>query len=151
MSIRLSVFSFTDNNLLSVHNTIMAGFYRFTFISKLFESVRYKTYNKTCSTSEDSGPPAHPCSLIRVFADRMYLLQLPGYSKRNKRVPLSYLVAVQADLSLCWSHRSYCRICRVLAHLTSRVLMPCGGRKTLLALHHSTVYIICTFVITEPI
>ena len=43
-----------------------------------------KTYNKTCATSEDSDQPAHPRSLIRVFADRMSLLQPPGYSKRDK-------------------------------------------------------------------
>ena len=37
-----------------------------------------KTYNKTCVTSENSDQPAHPRSLIRVFADRkdaLYSLQ----------------------------------------------------------------------------
>ena len=38
-------------------------------------------YNKICATSEDSDQPAHPRSLIRVFADRMCLLQPPGYPK----------------------------------------------------------------------
>ena len=32
--------------------------------------------------------------------------------------PLPYILGdVQADLSLCWSHSSYCRFCRALAHL----------------------------------
>ena len=34
----------------------------------------YKTYSKACATSEDSDQPVYPCSLIRVFADRMCLL-----------------------------------------------------------------------------
>ena len=45
----------------------------------------------------------------------MCLLQSPGYPKRDKREPLPYWVDVQADPSLCWSHRSYCRFCRALA------------------------------------
>ena len=76
-----------------------------------------KTYNKTCATSEDSDQPAHPRSLIRVFADRMCLLQPPGYPKKYKRGPSPYWMDVQADLSLCWSHRSYCRFCRAQAHI----------------------------------
>ena len=63
------------------------------------------------ATSEDSYQPAHPRSLIRVFADRMCLLQPPGYPKRDERELLPYWVDVQADLSLCWSHKSYCRSC----------------------------------------
>ena len=45
------------------------------------EPAHYKTYNETCAISEDSNQTAHPRSLIRVFADRMYLLQPPGYPK----------------------------------------------------------------------
>ena len=60
---------------------------------------------------------AHPRSLMGVFADRMCLLQPPGYSKRNKREVLPYWVNLQADLSLCWSHWSYCKFFRVLAHI----------------------------------
>ena len=52
---------------------------------------RQKTYSKTCATSEDSDQPAHPRSLIRVFADRMCLGQPPGYPKRDKREPLPTL------------------------------------------------------------
>ena len=35
----------------------------------------------------------------------------------EKTRPLLYWVNIQADLNLCWSHRSYCRFCRALAHL----------------------------------
>ena len=66
----------------------------------IFEPAHDKTYNKTCATSEDSGQPAHPRRLIRVLADRMCLLQPPGYPKRDKGEVLPYLVDVQADLRL---------------------------------------------------
>ena len=39
-------------------------------------------YNNTYATSEDSDQPAHPRSLIRIFADRMCLLQTLGYQKK---------------------------------------------------------------------
>ena len=48
---------------------------------------------------------------------RMCLLQPPGYPKWNKRDPLTYWIDVQADLSLCWWYRSYCKFCRALAEL----------------------------------
>ena len=76
-----------------------------------FEPAQDKTYNKPCVTSENSDQPAHPRSLIRVFTDRMCLLRPPGCQKRNKREHLPYWVDVQADLSLYWLHRSYCRFC----------------------------------------
>ena len=87
------------------------------------EPAHYKTYNKTCATSEDSDQPAHPRSLIRVFADCLCRLQPPGYPKRDIREPLPYWVDVQADLSLCWSQRSYCRFCRALAHFLHLIQM----------------------------
>ena len=52
-----------------------------------------------------------------VFADCMCSLQPPGYPKRDKLEPLAYWVDVQADPSLCWLHRSYCRFCPVLPHM----------------------------------
>ena len=89
----------------------------FSWRNKRNEPGHDKTYNKTCATSEDSDQPAHLRSLIRVFADRMCLLQPPGYPKRDKQIPLPYWVEVQADLSLCWLHRSYSRFCCVLAQI----------------------------------
>ena len=40
-----------------------------------------------------------------------------GLSKEDKREPLPHWVDVQADLNLCWSHRSDWRFCRALAHM----------------------------------
>ena len=54
-------------------------------VIKTWEPAHDKTYNKTCAISEGSDQPAHPRSLIRVFADRMCPLQPPGYPKRDKR------------------------------------------------------------------
>ena len=45
------------------------------------------------------------------------LLQPPSYPKRDKQKPLPYWMDVDADLSLCWLHRSYCRFCHELAHI----------------------------------
>ena len=42
---------------------------------------------------------------IRIFVDRMCLLQPPGYPKRDEREPLPYWVDAQDDLSLCWSNK----------------------------------------------
>ena len=59
----------------------------------------------------------HICTVWSVFADSMCPLQPPGYPKRDEREPLPYWMDIQANPSLCWSHRSYCRFCRALAHL----------------------------------
>ena len=67
----------------------------------VFVLVHDKACNKTCTTSKDSDQPAHPCSLIGVFADRICLLQPPGYPKRDNWEALLCWVDVQADLSLC--------------------------------------------------
>ena len=64
----------------------------------------------TYATSECSDQHAHLRSLIRLFADRICFLQPLGYPNMDKREHLPYWVDVQADLSLCWSHRSYCRV-----------------------------------------
>ena len=89
--------------------------YKHKWINKKNEPAHDKTYNKTCATRLRSV-----CASVRlrsVFADRMCLLQHLGYSKRDKGEPLPYLVNAQADLSLCWSHRSYCRFCCALAEI----------------------------------
>ena len=80
------------------------------------EQSHDKTYNKTCATCEDFDQTAHPRSLIRVLAVCMCLLQPQGYSKRYEQEPLPFWVDVQADLSVSWSHRSYCRVCCAPAH-----------------------------------
>ena len=73
------------------------------------------------ATSEDSDQPEHPRSLIRICVDRMCLLQPPGYPKKYKREHLPYWVDAQADLSLRWSHKSYCWFCRALDHIVMNV------------------------------
>ena len=54
---------------------------------------------------------------ISFFPDHMCLLQPSGYSKRDKQKSLPYWVDLHAELSLCWSHRSYCRFYLALAHI----------------------------------
>ena len=51
----------------------------------MYKPANDKTYDKTCVTSEDLDQPAHPRSLIRVFADRMCHLQSTGYPKRESK------------------------------------------------------------------
>ena len=63
------------------------------------------------------------CAIWSVFTDGMCLVEPPGYLKRVKREPLPYWVDVQADLSLCWSYRSFCRFCCVLAQLYMYIWM----------------------------
>ena len=62
-----------------------------------------RTAKPTCSISEYSDQPAHPRRLIRVFTDCLWLLQLPGYPKKDEGEPLSHGVDVQSVLSLRWS------------------------------------------------
>ena len=58
---------------------------QFKSIGELYnEPVHDNTYYKTCATSEDLDQPAYSRNLIRVFADHMYLLQPPGYPKRER-------------------------------------------------------------------
>ena len=87
------------------------------YLFKMNEPAHNKTYSKSCATSKVSDQPAHLRRLIRVLAYRMFLLL--GYSKRDERGPLPYRIDVQADLSLCCSHRSYCRFCGALVGIIS--------------------------------
>ena len=104
----------------------------------LNEPAHDKTYNKFCATSEDSDQPAHPRSLIRVFADRMGLLQPSGIQKEYTRTLAILGVCVggggvwgregniQADLSLCWSHSiTKTRLFNYIENFTSKKLKSC--------------------------
>ena len=77
----------------------------------------------------NTNQPAHPHSLTKVFANRMCLLQPLGYPKRDKGEPLPNWLGVLADLSLCWSHRFYCRLCRALAQMIQCSLYNSHPRK----------------------
>ena len=59
------------------------------------------------------------------FAEGMCLIQTSGNPKRDEQELLLYWVDVQADLSLCWSHRSYCVLCWLISlrkHAYSNIL-----------------------------
>ena len=81
-----------------------------------------KNFNKTCATSEDADQTAHPRSLIRVFADHKCLLQPPCCPKRDKMRTFAITGGGYTGwLSLCWSHRSYCRFCHALAQTVAKL------------------------------
>ena len=84
---------------------------------KTNEPAPDNTYNKTCAINEDSDQLAQRRCLIRVFAGRKCLQQPSGYPKDDTCEPFRYWVNVQADLSPCWSHRSYCRYYHALAQI----------------------------------
>ena len=113
---------------------------------RIFELAHDKIYNKTYATSEDSYQPAHLCSLIRVLAGRLCLLQPSGYPKRDKQ-ELSYWVNVQAYPYLCWSHRSYCRFCHELAHFYLVVCM--SVHHSLFTLPHGVIGRLCSVIVTS--
>ena len=54
--------------------------------------------------------------MMRVFADRMCLLQTQSYPKRDEQEPLSYYVDVQAYLSFA-GLTIYCRFCHAMAQI----------------------------------
>ena len=78
-----------------------------------------------------------------VFTDRMYLLKPPDCQKRDKRELLPYWVNVQAEMSLCWSHRSYCRFRFALAQLY--LTMYAVNTLTVKHQHLISNSILCTF------
>ena len=76
-----------------------------------------KTYNTTCVTSKDSDQPVHPPSMERVLIYSSSDSQEAVEDTCNQPRFQSDCVDVQADLSLFWLQKSYCRICSVLAHI----------------------------------
>ena len=75
------------------------------FLNKvLFCSVRYepprceKMYVRPCTFTEDSDQPAHPHSLIRVFAVRLMKHRILGFPKRAQRIHCSD----GTDVRLIW-------------------------------------------------
>ena len=52
-----------------------------------YEPGHFKTYYKTCATSEDSDQTAHSRRLIRVFAGRIGILKPPDYPKSDEQEP----------------------------------------------------------------
>ena len=58
-----------------------------------------------------------------MFAGRVSLLLHSSYPKRNKREALPYWEDIDADMSLCLSRRSYCRVGRALAQIELRIII----------------------------
>ena len=69
-----------------------------------------KTNKMTCAPSEASDQPGHPPSLIKVFTVRLIGSEGPSVSSCGQRRLWSDWADVQADLSLCWAHRSFCYV-----------------------------------------
>ena len=71
----------------------------------------------TCAPNEDSDQPGHPPRLIRVFAVCMKKPWVLSFPLSAQRRLWSDWVSAQADLSLCWVHRSFCCFCLVAAQI----------------------------------
>ena len=85
----------------------------------IFEPLHDKTNKMTCMPSEDTEQPGHPPSLIRAFAVRMEKPWVLGCPWSAQLRLWSDWADAQADLSLCWTHMSFCWFCRALTHLTN--------------------------------
>ena len=87
-----------------------------------YEPAHDKTYDQACVTSKDQ--PVHPPSMARV-------LVYPSLDSReavkgpcDQRRLWSDCADAQADLSFCWSQKTYCRFCRALPHTKTAKLPP---------------------------
>ena len=81
----------------------------------IFRPADDKTYNKTCVTSKDSDQPVHPPSMARVLVYPSFNSPDAVKGTCDQRRLWSDSADAQSDLSLRWSHKSYCRFCRALA------------------------------------
>ena len=73
-----------------------------------------KTNKLTDVPSENSGEPGHLLSLIRVFIFRL-----------KKPWVFSYPLSTQADLSLRWTHVSFCWFCHAVAFVYVTFCLIC--------------------------
>ena len=106
-----------SDTLLFSRGLDMCGTFLTTLWKVTYEPAHDKIYNKTCVTSKASDQSVHPPSIARIF---VYLsLDSPEAAEGTYdqwRLWLDYADA-QADLSLHWSHMSYCRFCGALAQI----------------------------------
>ena len=72
----------------------------------------HRTNKMSCVPSKDSVQPVRPPRLISLRCEESLVL---SYSLSLRLRFLSNLTDAQADLTLRWSHKSYCRFCRALA------------------------------------
>ena len=95
-------------------------------LTTFYEPQRQTTYLLTCAPNENSDQPAHPRSLIRVFAVHRKKLWIIGYPLCALWRFLSDCANAQADLNLPWAHMSEGTFSDVAAriyiiHITSNI------------------------------
>ena len=92
----------------------MKNIYNMQRLNTSNDPAHNKTNKMKYAPSKDSDQPVHPPSLI-VFAVHM-----------KKPWVLGYPLDAQADLSLCWAHRSFC----FFFHTATEFCFPDGEWKT---------------------
>ena len=104
---------------------------QFSMVPKVFKPLKFdcndifkpaydKTYNEICVTSKDSDQPVHPPSMARVLVHPSMDSPEAVEGTCDQWRLWSDCVDAQADLSLRWPYKSYCRFCHALAHLSKR-------------------------------
>ena len=78
-----------------------------------------KTYNKTYVTRKDSDQAVQPPCMARLLVHSSLDSLEAVEGTCNQRRLWSDCADAQADLWLHWSHKSYCRLSRALAHIRS--------------------------------
>ena len=78
----------------------------FAYINK---PAHDKTYNKTSVTSKDSYQPVHPLNMTRVLVYSFLGSQRAKEGICDHQRLRSDCADAQSDLSLRWSHKSYCK------------------------------------------
>ena len=101
-----------------------------------------------CAPSKDSDKPGHPPRVFAVYMNKALALNYP--LSAQWRLWSDWAVA-QADLSLRWAHRPFCRFCHALAQMS--VFFGC--RKNCLIWSHGfwsdSLFYITRPLITMPI
>ena len=90
-----------------------------TAVMIIIEPPHDKNNEMACAPSEDSDQPGHTPSLTKVFAVRMKKAWVLCYPMSAERRLWSDCADAQADLSLRWTHRSFCWLCHEAAHIFS--------------------------------
>ena len=94
--------------------------------NRIIEPERDKTNKMTCASSKDSDQPAHPPSLIRVFAVCFMGSKWPNASVSGQWRLWSDWADAQADSSLPWAHMSFCLFCLVTAIRINNQSVSCS-------------------------
>ena len=76
----------------------------------------FHPFNKTCVASKDSDQPVHPPSMARGPVYPSFDNPEAVEDTCDQRRLWLDCADAQADLSLGWSHKYYCRFCHALAH-----------------------------------